>query len=60
MEELEDFVDRIQGLKLVDERTSRGGRIWIHDESHQVSVIVKLHGWNFEWSEARQAWYYLI
>ncbi len=58
MDQLEDFVDRIRGLKLIDERTTRGGRIWIYDETYQESVIAKLHAWNFEWSQKRQAWYY--
>ena len=58
MQQLEEFVGRFEGLKMVDERTTRGGRLWILDQSYEDKVMVKLMDWGFEWGKNREGWYY--
>lgn len=58
MQELQDFAAKNPFIKIMDERSPSGGRIWIRDRSHQERIMRQLHDWDFEWSEKRESWYY--
>jgi hypothetical protein len=58
MSDLRGLVSRYKGARLVDRRTTAGGRLWVEDPEQRELLACALKVFRFKWAESRKAWYY--
>jgi hypothetical protein len=58
MAELEELTSQYKSVRIFDERTASGGRLWVHDSNDSAVARDALRSIGFRWSTARGAWYF--
>jgi hypothetical protein len=58
MSELRLLVAGNVGARIVDRRSSAGGRLWVENPEQRIGLANELKRLGFKWANSRQAWYF--